>query len=45
MIIPKNKAAKLLTVNDLFKDNSFLFLNLYFKNNLKLNPIVLPNKI
>ena len=45
MIIPKNNAAKLLTVNDLFKENSLLFLSLCFKNNLKPNPIVLPNKI
>ena len=44
MKIPKNNEAKAFTIRELLKDNTFHPVKLYFINNLKISPSVLPAK-
>ena len=45
MKMPKNNEDKTFTTNELFKKNIICVRSLYFINNLKINPKVLPTNI
>ena len=43
--IPKNNEAKTLTKKELLEEDNLLILTLYFINNLRIRPKVLPTKV